>query len=120
LCPSRKKRGGTANLNIELQKALNPEAKNKKQISFNGVIFREGDKIMQIRNNYDLEYTKDDGTQDIGVFNGDIGCIERIEPAAKTMQLRFEDRVRISGGYTLPCRCCKGATISQFAVHGDN
>ncbi|MEG2929952.1 MAG: ATP-dependent RecD-like DNA helicase [Oscillospiraceae bacterium] len=92
LCPSRKKRGGTANLNIELQKALNPEGTHKRQISFNGVIFREGDKIMQIRNNYDLEYKKDDGTQDIGVFNGDIGSIEKIDVVGKTMELRFEDR----------------------------
>lgn len=93
LCPSRKKRGGTANLNIELQKTLNPETTNKNQLSFNNIIFRECDKVMQIRNNYDLEYTKDDGTSDIGVFNGDIGYIQRIDKLSKTMDVRFEDRV---------------------------
>ena len=93
LCPSRKKRGGTANLNTLLQKSLNPPAANKKEISFNGVIFREGDKVMQIKNNYDLEYVKDDGSGDIGVFNGDIGVIERIDTFNKLMYIRFEDRL---------------------------
>lgn len=93
LCPSKKKSGGTISLNVSLQKALNPEANNKNQINFNGVIFRECDKIMQIRNNYDLAYEKDDGTNDIGVFNGDIGYIERVDKQAKIMDVRFEDRV---------------------------
>ena len=93
LCPSRKKRGGTANLNVVLQKSLNPPAANKKEISFNGVIFRECDKVMQIKNNYDLEYVKDDGNGDIGVFNGDIGVIERIDTFNKLMYIRFEDRL---------------------------
>lgn len=95
LCPSRKKRGGTANINVVLQKSLNPKSANKKEILFNGIIFRECDKVMQIKNNYDLEYTKDDGTQDIGVFNGDIGVIERIDIHNKLMYVRFEDRVYI-------------------------
>jgi len=93
LCPSRKKRGGTANINVVLQKSLNPPAANKKEISFNGVVFRECDKVMQIKNNYDLEYIKDDGTGDIGVFNGDIGVIERIDTFNKLMYIRFEDRL---------------------------
>ena len=93
LCPSRKKRGGTANINVILQKNLNPPAANKKEISFNGIIFRECDKVMQIKNNYDLEYVKDDGTGDIGVFNGDIGIIERIDVFNKLMYIRFEDRL---------------------------
>ena len=93
LCPSRKKRGGTANLNTLLQKSLHPPAAHKKEISFNGVIFREGDKVMQIKNNYDLEYVKDDGSGDIGVFNGDIGVIERIDTFNKLMYIRFEDRL---------------------------
>ena len=93
LCPSRKKRGGTANINVVLQKSLNPPAANKKEISFNGIIFRECDKGMQIKNNYDLEYVKDDGSGDIGVFNGDIGIIERIDTYNKLMYIRFEDRL---------------------------
>ena len=93
LCPSRKKRGGTANINVVLQKSLNPPAANKKEISFNGVIFRECDKVMQIKNNYDLEYVKDDGNGDVGVFNGDIGVIERIDTFNKLMYVRFEDRL---------------------------
>ena len=93
LCPSRKRRGGTANLNVILQKSLNPPAFNKKEINFNGIIFRECDKVMQIKNNYDLEYVKDDGNGDIGVFNGDIGVIERIDTFNKLMYVRFEDRL---------------------------
>ncbi len=92
LSPSRKKRGGTANLNAVLQKNLNPPSAAKTEITYNGIIFREGDKVMQARNNYDLEYTKDDGTADIGVFNGDIGVIEKIDRLNKTMYIRFEDR----------------------------
>ncbi len=93
LCPSRKKRGGTANINVILQESLNPAAANKKELSFNGIVFRECDKVMQIKNNYDLEYVKDDGTGDIGVFNGDIGIIERIDIHNKLMYVRFEDRL---------------------------
>ena len=93
LCPSRKKRGGTANLNVVLQKSLNPQSAAKREIAFNGIIFRENDKVMQIKNNYDLEYTKDNGEQDIGVFNGDIGVIEKIDPLNKLMYIRFEDRL---------------------------
>lgn len=92
LSPSRKKRGGTANINVVLQKSLNPPTPAKKEINFNGIIFRENDKVMQIKNNYDLEYTKDDGSSDIGVFNGDIGVIEGIDTLNKVMYIRFEDR----------------------------
>ena len=93
LSPSKKRRGGTANLNIVLQQILNPPIPDKKQLNYNGIVFREGDKIMQIKNNYDIEYQKDDGTTDTGVFNGDIGCIEKINTYSKTMQLRFEDKL---------------------------
>ena len=93
LCPSRKKRGGTANINVMLQKRLNPPSAAKKELNFNGIIFRENDKVMQIKNNYDLEYTKDNGEQDIGVFNGDIGVIEKIDQLNKLMYIRFEDRL---------------------------
>ena len=54
--------------------------------------FRQGDKVMQTRNNYDLLWTKADGTEGSGIFNGDIGVIERIDKAAKAACVRFEDK----------------------------
>lgn len=92
ICPSRKKRGGTANINALLQSVINPESEDKKQIVFNGITFREGDKVMQIKNNYDLEYTGADGETEIGVFNGDIGRIVAIDTYNKTMTVRFDEK----------------------------
>lgn len=95
LSPSRKRRGGTSNLNTVLQSVLNPESKNKNQINFNGLIFREGDKVMQIKNNYDLEYTRENGEVDIGVFNGDIGQIVKIDKYNKTLKVKFDDKIYV-------------------------
>ena len=92
ICPSRKKRGGTANINALLQSVINPRSEDKKQIVFNGITFREGDKVMQIKNNYDLEYTGADGETEIGVFNGDIGRIVAIDTYNKTMTVRFDEK----------------------------
>ena len=55
--------------------------------------FREGDKVMQIRNNYDIVYTKDDGEQGVGVYNGDIGTIEMIDRPSRSLHVRYDDRV---------------------------
>ena len=55
--------------------------------------FRKGDKVMQTRNNYDLPWTKPDGTEGSGIFNGDIGVIERVSRAAKTACVRFDDKL---------------------------
>ena len=70
---------GAANLNAELQTLFNPEGAS---IARGSRLFRTGDKVMQIRNNYDLD-----------VFNGDIGRIETIEPVEREMRVRFDDRV---------------------------
>ena len=95
LCPSRKRRGGTANINTVLQAAMNPEEEGKSQIAFNGIIFREGDKVMQIKNNYDIEFTKDNGETDMGVFNGDIGQIIKVDKYNKTLTIRFDDKTYV-------------------------
>ena len=96
LTPMRKGLLGVERLNTVLQMYLNPPDKKKREKEFRGVIFREGDKVMQIKNNYQLEWeirTKyglciDKGT---GIFNGDMGIIEQINEYAETMQISFDD-----------------------------
>ena len=89
--PARKGGAGTENLNRLLQSVLNPPAKNKKEHTAHGVIFREGDKVMQIRNNYDVPWVK--GTvEGMGIFNGDIGFIQKIDEKEKEMTVVFDDR----------------------------
>ena len=93
LCPSRKGDCGSVNLNIRLQEALNPPDRNKTELKTpSGRIFREGDRVMQIRNNYNIPWKKD-GEEGEGVFNGDIGLLEKISYAAGVMKIRFDDRV---------------------------
>ncbi|MCM1114814.1 MAG: ATP-dependent RecD-like DNA helicase [Clostridium sp.] len=91
LCPSRKGEVGTENLNALLQARLNPPAPDKAEIRNRGYILREGDKVMQIKNNYDVPWFKsdDNGT---GVFNGDIGILTRIDKANDIINVQFDDR----------------------------
>ncbi len=93
LSPSRKKRGGTQNLNAILQEVINPENNSKHQIKINGITYRVGDKVMQTKNNYDIQYTKDDGENETGVFNGDIGYIISIDKFNRELKVRIEDKV---------------------------
>ncbi len=93
LCPSRIGELGTGALNTRLQQALNPKATGKPEVKAGFVLFREGDKVMQVRNNYDILWTRDDGENGAGVFNGDIGIIERIDRAAQLATIRYDDRV---------------------------
>ena len=84
---------GTRALNAVLQARLNPPAPDKPQVQAGFVTFRVGDKVMQIRNNYDILTELDSGEQLTGIFNGDIGVIESIDPAMGMMAVRFDDRV---------------------------
>jgi len=92
ICPSRKGETGTENLNVILQQALNPPSAEKREHRFRELVYREGDRVMQIRNNYDLKWERDDGSFGTGIFNGDIGTIEEIDPAEEHMVIRFDDR----------------------------
>lgn len=92
LCPGKRGETGTWNLNIELQKKLNPPSDKKKEFRHGGHLFREGDKVMQIRNNYDMTWSKEDGEIGRGVFNGDIGIIEKIDSIGRVMMIRFDDK----------------------------
>lgn len=93
-CPSRKGEAGTENLNLMLQAALNPHSADKKEYRYRDVVFREGDRVMQTRNNYDLYWTREgDGKDGSGVFNGDIGTILEIDHGEKEMLIGFDDRL---------------------------
>ena len=93
LCPSRMTETGTVNLNNILQSALNPSTSGKQQLSFKGIYLREGDKVMQIKNNYDLQYRRDNGEYGTGVFNGDVGFITDIDKRGGILKVRFDDRI---------------------------
>ncbi len=94
IAPSRKGETGTVALNALLQSALNPDGRGRKQISYKGVVFREGDKIMQVRNNYDMTYvSRETGEVGAGVYNGDIGLIEEIHPSEGLLTVLFDDRL---------------------------
>lgn len=91
LCPSKKGQVGTGNLNRMLQESLNPPDKDKKEIKLITRIFREGDKVMQIKNNYNICWTKkgEDGT---GIFNGEIGYIKKIDVRSGFVYVDFDGR----------------------------
>lgn len=98
LSPTRKGELGTFNLNKKLQEVLNPQSKEKKEKLFGDIVFREGDRVMQIKNNYDImwrnEYTGQSGT---GVFNGDIGKISRIDIDSEGLTVDFDGRMVVYG-----------------------
>ena len=85
---------GIENLNKELQAKINPPSADKRQTECGHTIFREGDKVMQMSNNYDLEWKKHGRFADEtgkGVFNGDIGIIQTIDPQTSEVIVEFED-----------------------------
>lgn len=90
LCPSRKGEMGTYSLNRRLQEVINPPDKTKKEITVGLFRFREGDKVMHIKNNYDILWKKPDGEEGSGVFNGDIGTVLSIRPDGMT-KIVFDD-----------------------------
>ncbi len=94
LTPTKKGMLGTKELNIILQEEINKEADFKNEKKYGDVIFREGDRVMQIKNNYDIFWDKEiDGRYEnsTGVFNGEIGRIERIDLSDKQMKVVFDD-----------------------------
>ena len=93
LTPTRKGTTGTVNLNRLLQEAMNPRVPGKREILWGERIFREGDRIMQTRNDYDVIWTKEDGTIGTGMFNGDVGRIMQIDPSGEWLALDFDGRV---------------------------
>lgn len=94
LTPARRQGAGTMSLNRMLQEALNPPRDGKPEKRFGDVIFREGDRVMQIRNNYDIVWESVDGSETgTGMFNGDVGEIMQISPAQECLVVRFDDKL---------------------------
>lgn len=92
LTPSRIGMLGTAALNERLRARLNPAREGAGETKVMGQLFREGDRVMQTKNNYDIEWRRDDGEQGLGAFNGDIGMIEHIDRQGQMIQVIFDDR----------------------------
>ena len=92
LTPTRKGPSGTIHLNRLLQEALNPPAPGKRQLQWGERLFREGDRIMQTRNNYDVVWEKEDGTVGVGMFNGDVGRILQIDDGGEWLTVDFDGR----------------------------
>ena len=94
ICPSKKGETGTVRLNTRMQAILNPPSRDKEELSRGSRIFREGDKVMQTKNNYDIVWTRGKETL-AGVFNGDIGRIIAVNHNAGFMKILFDTRTAI-------------------------
>ena len=93
LSPTRKNEAGTRNLNKQLQQVLNPASPDKREKTYGEFSFREGDRVMQIRNNYDILWKRADGLgSGAGIFNGDIGKITQIDLQEEMVTVLFDDR----------------------------
>ncbi len=90
LCPMKKGALGVQNLNVRLQQSLNPPTYKKSEHKIGEQIFREGDKVMQIKNDYQLIW-KRGGEEGMGVFNGDLGTIEKIDSEDQELTVAFDD-----------------------------
>jgi len=92
LAPSRVGELGTNHLNQLLQETLNPKAEGKPEVRFESKLFRQGDKVMQIKNNYDIEWVDAKGEVGLGVFNGDIGIVQKIDRSSGSITILFDDK----------------------------
>ena len=93
LTPSRKGLSGTDILNAGLQEALNPRAPGKAEKKSRDVVFRVGDRVMQTKNNYEIEWETDDGKTGVGVYNGDIGVVTDIDREENLVTVAFDERI---------------------------
>lgn len=105
LTPMRKGELGVENLNKVLQAYMNPKMQGKNEHEFHGVIFRENDKVMQIKNNYQIKWQKKNRFDDVvdegtGVFNGDTGIIKQIIEAAEVVYVEYEEGKIVEYGFS--------------------
>ena len=106
LSPTRKGELGVENLNVMLQKYINPPSERKAEIEYRENVFREGDKVMQIKNNYQLEWERRGYhgvvvEQGAGIFNGDSGIIRFVNTVAQEITVEFEDNKYVIYPYAL-------------------
>ena len=101
LTPTRKGASGTVSLNRSLQAALNPPQPDKRELQWGERLFREGDRIMQTRNDYNVVWEKADGTVGTGMFNGDVGKIVQIDPSGEWLTVDFDGRTALYGAEQL-------------------
>lgn len=97
LSPSRKGETGTVNLNKCLQAALNPPDEGKKEKLFGETVFRIGDRVIQIKNNYDIAWKDKLGKSGMGIYNGDIGTIVEIDTVSEYLKVDYDDRTALYG-----------------------
>ena len=95
LTPTRRGEAGTAALNRALQAALNPPGPGKRERRLGELVFREGDRVMQTRNDYDVLWEREDGSAGAGIFNGDVGRILKIDPGGELVTIAFDERVAV-------------------------
>ena len=91
LSPQKKGAAGVYQLNRLLQQACNPPAPGRPQLEYGDQVFRLGDKVMHIRNDYRLHWVTEDGDEGDGVFNGDLGFVRRVDADADELQVLFDD-----------------------------
>ena len=96
ITPTKKGKLGTKELNILLQNELNPEEEDKKERNFGEVVFREQDRVMQTKNNYNILWEKENEREfkkelGNGIFNGELGRIDKINKEDKTIRVKFDD-----------------------------
>lgn len=94
LTPTKMSPAGTKELNRSLQLALNPPSRMKKEMRYFDVVFRTGDKVMQIKNDYDVLWQKG-GEKGTGIFNGDIGIIMSVDTSNSLLTIDFDGRVAV-------------------------
>ncbi len=99
LAPAKKAGAGVLQLNQMLQAALNPPAPFKKEIVYGDTTFRLGDKVMHIKNNYQLPWTLDNGEEGVGVFNGDVGFVTQVDTQDRIVTVKYDDERTVEYDY---------------------
>ena len=99
LSPTKKAGAGVNQLNVMLQAALNPPGRGKGEIAYGENIFRLGDKVMHVKNNYQLPWKSDDGSEGEGVFNGDVGFISKVDMQDRIITVRYDEERTVEYDY---------------------
>ncbi len=95
LCPTKMGPSGTRQLNLRLQEMLNPPSIGKDELKAGEQIFRVGDKVMQVRNDYDIPFEREGGESGVGAFNGDIGIVLEVNTSQRSLKVRMDDRILV-------------------------